>query len=228
MRSKADFSVALRRAELLVEAYMFSGEGVQDALNAIADAEGFASRGSQSGLALTERAILALARFKAGDKRSGVEAEALIERAIEVVDDDIEAGKVLFTLGAIREARGDLGGAREAYQSAYEQVDIDKSPVLASMILRHRAELARQRNEIAQARVELFKAIRLREVSGFSVGLAPLLSALAELSQGSEAERLVCEAGRLLRAFGGVPVWLSHLDEPRTAVNYAQQEAHVG
>ena len=207
---------------------MFTGEGLQDAMKAIAAAEGFASRGSQSGLALTERAVLALARFKAGDRHSDVEAEALIERAIEMVDDDVEVAKVLFTSGAIREAHGDLGGASAAYQSAYERVDIDKSPVLASMILRHRAELARQRNEIVQARVELLKAINLREVSGFSVGLAPLLSALAELSQGAEAERLGCEARRLLRAFDGVPVWLSHLDEPQAAVNYTQQEVHVG
>jgi tetratricopeptide (TPR) repeat protein len=224
MRSKADFSIALRRAEVLVEAHMFSGEGLQDALTAVADAER-ASRGSQLGLAVTERAVLALACFKAGDKHSGVEAEALIQRAIGIIDDDIEAGKVLFTLGAIREAHGDLGGARDAYQAAYEHVDIDKNPVVASMILRHGAELSRQRSEIAQARLALLQAINLREASGFSVGLAPLLFALAELSQGAEAERLVCEAGRLVRAFGGVPVWLSHL---QTAANFAQQEAHVG
>jgi hypothetical protein len=43
------------------------------------------------------------------------------------------------------------------------------------------------------------------------VGLAPLLVALAEVSGEAEAARLRSEAVRLIRVFGGLPVWLRHL-----------------
>jgi hypothetical protein len=111
---------------------------------------------------------------------------------------------------------GNPQAARAAYLRAHEEATGRDDTLLASYTWRHLAGLALRDGELAEARHGFAESLRLREETGFLVGIAPALIALAQVEPEPAAARLRVEAARLFRLLDGVPTWLAaHL--PATA-----------
>ncbi|MGP4111215.1 hypothetical protein ACTWP5_09895 [Streptomyces sp. 4N509B] len=212
-----DTRAALLRAELLVERCMFTASGWGRAEEALRAAESMSLSDEERGSAACERGYLAYAATLLRVRDRVDEARAALGRATALLAPD-SPGRALLDLrrGLMAEHLG--GGpeaARAAYRRAHEEAVGRGDALLASYTWRHLAGLALRDGELAEARHGFAESLRLREETGFLVGIAPALIALAEVEPSPMAERLRAEAARLFRLLGGVPTWLgAHLPEP--------------
>lgn len=226
-----DAGLALLRAGVLVEQCMFAYVGWDEAGHALDEAERLIrdgkgghgeQRGDDWGVLECERATFAIAQARAAGsdaperaRAAGARARAAVERAGEAFAADAPGrGRLEFIRGALLEAADDSTGAAAAYETA--RVSLQKSgddDLVLSYVYRHIGGLAVASGAPERAREHLVTALDLRERIGFAVGIAPVLTALAEVSPEADASRLRSQAVCLVRALGGLPVWLRHLSD---------------
>jgi hypothetical protein len=139
------------------------------------------------------------------------EAQAALGRASALLPPDDPARPLLdFRRGLIAHALlNDATAARAAYRRAHAGAEQQQNVHLLSYTWRHLASIAQEDGNLAGARHGYAESLRLREQTGFAIGIAPALAALAEVSSAAEAEQLRAEARRLVRAFAGTPFWLT-------------------
>jgi hypothetical protein len=99
--------------------------------------------------------------------------------------------------------------ARRHYEHAHTLAAAHDDKLLRSYTYRHLAGLAHGDGDLQAAATWFTESLRLRYECAFTVGIAPALTALAEVSDPSNAERLKAEAAVLVRALGGIPTWLA-------------------
>jgi hypothetical protein len=225
-----DTGSALLRAGVLVEQCMFAYVGWDEAAHALdeaarlikgAEAGRGEERGDDWGVLECERATFAIAQARAAGseaperaRAAGARARAAVERAGEAFAADAPGrGRLEFIRGALLEA-ADPTGAAAAYETA--RVSLQKSgedDLVLSYVYRHIGGLTVASGAPERAREHLEVALDLRERIGFAVGMAPVLAALAEVSAEPDAALLRSQAVCLIRALGGLPVWLRHLND---------------
>ncbi|WP_370150399.1 hypothetical protein [Streptacidiphilus sp. EB129] len=202
---------ALLRAELLIERALFEDTGWTEAENALRLAEAGAGTAPERAAAACARGYLAYCAtlLKVHDRLD--EAQAALGRASALLPPDAPVRPLLdFRRGLVAEnLLDDPVAARTAYRRAHAGAEQHQDDLLLSYTWRHLASIAQRDGNLAGARHGFAESLRLRERTGFTIGIAPALAALAEVSPSSEAALLRAEAARLVRAFGGVPVWLS-------------------
>ncbi len=160
--------------------------------------------------AACERGYLAYCSTLLGEHDRLDEAQAALGRASALLppDDGLRVW-VHFRRGLVAENLvKDRAAARSAYLRAHAGAEQQDDPLLRSYTWRHLAGLAQSDGNLAGARHGFAESLRLREEIGYSIGIAPALVSLAEVSPAAEAAILRAQAQRLVRAFGGVPVWL--------------------
>jgi tetratricopeptide (TPR) repeat protein len=138
------------------------------------------------------------------------EAQAALGRASALLPPEAPLRPLLdFRRGLIAQLLlGDPVSARAAYRRAHAGAEQQQDLLLLSYTWRHLASIAQQDGNLAGARHGFAESLRLREETGFTVGIAPALTALADVSPAPEAAQLRAEAARLVRALGGLPFWL--------------------
>ena len=202
---------ALERAELLIEQCLFEGKGWAAAENALRLAEAGARTDEERSAAACARGSLAYnaTLMRVHDRLD--EAQAALGRASTLLP-PLAAGRPLldFRRGLVAEnLLKDPVSARTAYRRAHAGAEQQHDDLLLSYTWRHLASIAQQDGNLAGAHHGFAESLRLREETGFTIGIAPALAALAEVSPAAEAAVLRAESTRLVRAFGNVPVWLS-------------------
>ncbi|WP_042419964.1 hypothetical protein [Streptacidiphilus anmyonensis] len=206
-----DAGSALERAELLIEAAFFTGQGWDDAETALRAAEAAVRDNHERAAAACARGFLAYAAtvLKVHDRLD--EAQAALGRASALLAPEDPARPLLdFRRGLIAHAlMGDATSARAAYRRAHAGAEQQQDAHLLSYTWRHLAAIAQEDGNVAGARHGYAESLRLREQTGFAVGIAPALAALADVSPAAEAAQLRAEARRLARAFADTPVWLT-------------------
>jgi tetratricopeptide (TPR) repeat protein len=168
------------------------------------------------GAVASERAFFAYAMTLLGGQDQAVKARNALEYADRHLSDLSPFRPLLeFRRGLLAENLDeDLKAAVTAYNRAHAAAEANGDELLLSYTSRHLGSIAEQEGDHHTARRYFAESLRLREVSGFVIGIAPALVALASVSPEGEAETLLSEARRLVRAFGGVPVWMaSSLEE---------------
>ncbi|WP_439654108.1 hypothetical protein [Streptacidiphilus melanogenes] len=202
---------AVERAELLIEAAFFTGDGWDDAETALRAAEAVVRDNHERAATACARGFLAYCATvsKVHDRLD--EAQAALGRASALLAPEDPARPLLdFRRGLIAHALlGDATAARAAYRRAHAGAEQQQDAHLLSYTWRHLAAIAQEDGNVAGARHGYAESLRLREETGFAVGLAPALAALADVSPAAEATQLRAEARRLTRAFSGTPVWLT-------------------
>ena len=199
---------ALTRAELLIEQARFTGHGWGAAESALRLAEAGAHSDAERSAAACARGYLAYAATLLGVHDRLDEAQAALGRASALLPPGAAGRPLLdFRRGLVAEnLLQDPASARTAYRRAHAGAEQQQDDLLLSDTWRHLASIARQDGNLAGARHGYAESLRLRELTGFAVGLAPALASLADVSPGAEAALLRAQASRLLRAFGGIPV----------------------
>lgn len=207
----AEVAASLRRAALLVEQCMFTGEGWDAAESALRAAEALAQDNEERGAAACERGQLAYTATVLGVRDRSDEARAALGRAAALLPPTAPGRALLdYRRGLLAEHLSDTPqSALAAYRRAHAAATALDDMLLCSFTWRHLAGLALRDGEVAEARHGFAESLRLREELGYLVGMAPALAALAEVEPEPEATRLRAEAGRLFRALGGVPTWLA-------------------
>ncbi|MGP3970131.1 hypothetical protein [Streptomyces sp. 6N223] len=206
-----DTTAALLRAELLVERCMFTAGGWGRAEEALRAAESMSLDDEERGAAACERGYLAYAATLLKVRDRADEARAALGRAAALLAPD-SPGRPLLDLrrGLMAEhVGGNPQGARAAYGRAHEEATGRGDALLASYTWRHLAGLALRDGDLTEARHGFAESLRLREETGFLVGIAPALIALADVEAEPAAGRLRAEAARLFRLLDGVPTWLA-------------------
>ncbi|MFB7123448.1 MULTISPECIES: hypothetical protein [unclassified Kitasatospora] len=206
-----DPDAALGRAELLIEQCLFTAANWTQAEQALRLAEALASGTEQRAAAACARGFLAYVASVLGPRDRLDEAQAALGRTSALLPPDAPGRPLLdFRRGLVAEnLLRDRSAAWIAYRRAHEGAGERGDELLRSYTWRHLAALALSRGERGNAREGFDASLRLREQLGFTVGVAPALAALAEVSEPPEAARLRAEATRLVDALGGVPVWLA-------------------
>jgi hypothetical protein len=204
-------SSALQCAALLVEQCMFTVEGWQEAENALAHAEAIVLDNEMIGAIASERAFFAYTMTLLGGQDQAVNARNSLEYADRHLSDSSPFRPLLeFRRGLIAEnLLEDLKIAAAAYNRAHAAAEANGDALLLSYTCRHLGSIAQQEGDQHTARRFYAESLRLREVSGFVIGIAPALVTLASVSPEGETDALLSEARRLVRAFGGVPIWLA-------------------
>jgi hypothetical protein len=202
---------ALRRAELLIEQCLFTVSGWDSAEAALRQAEAAARSPEQRAAATCERGFLAYVATLLGVRDRADEAKAALGRTSAMLPPDAAGRPLLdYRRGLVAEnLQHDPVAARAAFLRADSGAAERGDDLLRSHTRRHLAGLSLRDGDTAAAREGFLVSLRLREQLGFTVGLAPALASLAEASPPAEAIRLRAEAARLVRALGGVPVWLA-------------------
>jgi tetratricopeptide (TPR) repeat protein len=202
---------AVERAELLIEAAFFTGRGWEDAETALRAAEAVVRDNRERAAAACARGFLAYGAtvLKVHDRLD--EAQAALGRASALLAPEDPARPLLdFRRGLIAQALlGDAVAARASYRRAHAGAEQQQDAHLLSYTWRHLAAIAQEDGNVAGARHGYAESLRLREETGFAIGLAPALAALADVSPPAEAAQLRSEARRLVSAFAGTPVWLT-------------------
>jgi tetratricopeptide (TPR) repeat protein len=200
---------ALSRAELLIEQALFTGDGWTAAEGALRLAEAGAQTGEQRSAAACARGYLAYCATLLDVHDRLDEAQAALGRASALLAPHAPGRPLLdFRRGLVAEnLLKDPAAARSAYRRAHAGAEQLQDDLLLADTWRHLASIARQDGNLAGARHGFAESLRLREQAGFAVGLAPALASLADVSPGPEAALLRAQASRLMRAFGGIPVW---------------------
>ena len=206
-----DPGAAVRRAALLVERCMFTADGWAPAEEALRAAEALASGDEERGAAACERGQLAYAATVLGVRDRADEARAALGRAAALLPPDSRVRATLdYRRGLLAEHLSETPqSARAAYRRAHTAAASHGDALLCSFTWRHLAGLALRAEEPAEARHGFRESLRLREELGFLIGMAPALTALADVEPEPEATRLREEAARLFRLLGGVPTWLA-------------------
>ncbi|MGK5529990.1 hypothetical protein [Streptomyces sp. URMC 129] len=207
---------ALVRAELLAERCMFTGEGWERAEEALRAAESMSLDDEERGTAACERGYLAYASTLLRVRDRADEARAALGRAAALLAPDSPGRALLdFRRGLVAQhVTGNPQAAEAGFRRAHNAALGHGDALLASCTWRHLAALALAAGDLAEARNGFAESLRLREETGFLVGIAPALVSLAEVRPEPEAERLRAEAFRLHRALGGVPRWLAPAFDP--------------
>ncbi|MDT0344073.1 hypothetical protein RM590_15815 [Streptomyces sp. DSM 44938] len=202
---------ALLRAELLVERCMFTSEGWGRAEEALRAAESLSLDDEERGAAACERGYLAYASTLLRVRDRADEARAALGRAAALLAPDSPGRALLdFRRGLMAQhIGGNPQAAEAAYRRAHNTALAREDALLGSYTWRHLAALALDAGDVQEARHGFAESLRLREETGFLVGIAPALVALAEAHPEPEAGRLRAEATRLYRLLGGVPRWLA-------------------
>ncbi|MFE9249749.1 hypothetical protein [Streptomyces sp. NPDC007088] len=202
---------ALRRAALLVEGCLYTGEGWEQAEDGLRTAEALARDDDARGAAACERGHLAYAATLLGIRDRADEASSALGRAAALLAPGSARRPLLdFRRGLIAEhlARAPQS-ARAAYRRAHAGATAHHDLLLQSYTWHHLAELALRDGELAEARHGFGQCLRLREDLGYVVGVAATLAALADAEGESEAARLRAEARRLWLLLGKVPAALA-------------------
>lgn len=207
-----DSAVALERAELLIEQCMFTAAHWAEAEAALRLAEAGAVGPEQRAAAACARGFLAYVASVLGRRDRRDEAQAALGRTSALLPPDAPGRPLLdFRRGLVAEnLLHDGVAARIAYRRAHAAAAERGDALLCSYTWRHLAGLALAAGDRERAREGFRTSLRLREELGFTVGVAPALASLAEVSGPVEAAGLRAEAARLVQALGGVPVWLAH------------------
>ena len=202
---------ALLRAELLIEGAFFRGRGWSTAENALRLAEAHAGTAEERSAAACARGYLAYCAtlLQVHDRLD--EAQAALGRASALLPPNAPGRPLLdFRRGLVAEnLLKDPASARTALRRAHAGAEQLQDDLLLSYTWRHLAFIAQQDGNLAGARHGFAESLRLRELTGFSVGIAPALTALAEVSTRADAALLRAQAARLTEAFGQVPVPLA-------------------
>ncbi|MGW6915460.1 hypothetical protein ACWGB8_16815 [Kitasatospora sp. NPDC054939] len=209
--AETDPSAALARAELLIEQCLFTAAHWTQAEQALRLAEAVVATTEQRAAASCARGFLAYVASMLGPRDRLDEAQAALGRTSALLPPDAPGRPLLdFRRGLVAEnLLRDRTAAWIAYRRAHEGAGERGDELLRSYTWRHLAALALASGDHARAREGFDASLRLREQLGFTVGVAPALAALAEVSEPDEAAGLRAEAARLVQALGGVPVWLS-------------------
>ncbi|WP_371482420.1 hypothetical protein [Kitasatospora sp. NBC_00315] len=206
-----DPTAALGMAELLIEQCLFTASHWQQAEQALRLAEAGVSTTEQRAAASCARGFLAYVASVLGPRDRLDEAQAALGRTSALLPPDAPGRPLLdFRRGLVAEnLLRDRTAAWIAYRRAHEGAQERGDDLLCSYTWRHLAALALASGDTARAQEGFTSSLRLREQLGFTVGVAPALAALAEVSTPTEAARMRSEASRLVQALGGVPVWLA-------------------
>jgi len=206
-----DPAVALSRAELLIEQCLFTADHWEQAEEALRLAEAGVGSAEQRAAASCARGFLAYVASALGPRDRLDEAQAALGRTSALLPPDAPGRPLLdFRRGLVAEnLLRDRTSAWIAYRRAHEGAAERGDELLRSYTWRHLGGLALAAGDHERAREGFHASLRLRESLGFTVGVAPALAALAEVSEPAEAVRLRAEASRLVQALGGVPVWLA-------------------
>lgn len=199
---------ALVRAELLIERSLFEGVGWIDAESALRLAESGARSDRERAAAACARGYLAYCAtlLRVHDRLD--EAQAALGRASAMLPPNAPGRPLLdFRRGLVAEnLLNDPVAARTAYRRAHAGAEQQQDDLLLSYTWRQLASIAQRDGNLAGARHGFAESLRLRELTGFAVGIAPALASLAEVSPSPEAAQLRSQAALLVRTFGGVPV----------------------
>lgn len=206
-----DPTTALQRAELLIEQSLFTAAHWPQAEEALRLAEAGAVGPEQRAAASCARGFLAYVASLLGPRDRLDEAQAALGRTSALLPPNAPGRPLLdFRRGLVAEnLLHDPTAALIAYRRADQGAADHGDRLLRSHTLRHLAGLALAAGERERAHEKFQASLRLREELGFTVGVAPALAALADVSPPEEATRLRAEAARLVQALGGVPVWLA-------------------
>ncbi|ONK10601.1 putative ATPase [Streptomyces sp. MP131-18] len=209
--ARSEPPAALLRAELLVERCMFTSEGWGQAEEALRAAESLSLDDEERGAAACERGYLAYAATLLRVRDRADEARAALGRAAALLAPDSPGRPLLdFRRGLMAQhISGNPQAAEAAYRRAHNAALAGGDALLGSYTWRHLAALALDAGEVSEARHGFAESLRMREETGFLIGIAPALVALADAMPEPEAGRLMAEAGRLYRLLGGVPRWLA-------------------
>lgn len=204
-------AAALTRAEVLIERSLFENDGWGEAENALRLAESGARSDTERAVAACARGYLAYCSTLLHFHDRLDEAQAALGRASAMLAPGAPARPLLdFRRGLVAEnLLDDPVAARTAYRRAHAGAEQQQDDVLLSYTWRHLASIAQQDGNLAGARHGFAESLRLREATGFAIGIAPALATLADVSTAAEAVLLRAQAARLVSAFGGVPVWLT-------------------
>ncbi|BAJ27780.1 hypothetical protein KSE_19560 [Kitasatospora setae KM-6054] len=206
-----DPAAALQRAELLIEQCLFTADHWERAEDALRQAEASVAGIEARAAASCARGFLAYVASVLGRRDRLDEAQAALGRTSALLAPGTPGRPLLdFRRGLVAEnLLHDPVAAHSAYARAHEGARERGDELLRSSTWRHLAGLAWAAGDRERAREGFAVSLRLREELGFTVGVAPALASLAEVSEPAEAERLRAEASRLVQALGGVPVWLA-------------------
>ncbi len=203
-------AAALGRTTLLVERCLFTATGWEEADDALRAAEALVTGDEERGSAACERGHLAYASTLFGVRDRADEARSALGRAAALLPPGSPNRPLLdFRRGLVAQhLAGDPRGAQAAFARAHAGASALGDALLLSFTWRHLASTAEQEGNRAEARRGFAESLRIREELGYLIGIAPALSALADVEPEPEASRLRAEALRLVRLLGGVPSWL--------------------
>ncbi|MGW4382802.1 hypothetical protein [Kitasatospora sp. NPDC004531] len=206
-----DPTAALQRAELLIEQCLFTADHWERAEDALRLAEASVAGSEHRAAASCARGYLAYVASVLSRRDRLDEAQAALGRTSALLPPKAPGRPLLdFRRGLVAEnLLHDPAAAHSAYTRAHEGARERGDDLLRSSTWCHLAGLALAAGEPERAREGFGAALRLREQLGFTVGVAPALASLAQVSEPAEADRLRAEASRLVQALGGVPVWLA-------------------
>ncbi|MEC4019914.1 hypothetical protein [Streptomyces sp. H27-D2] len=215
-----DPAAALQRSSVLIEQCMYTATGWEAAEEALRAVEAIAHTDDERGAAACERGHLAYASTMFTGRDRADEARSALGRAAALLPPGSAARPLLdFRRGLVAQhlAR-DPAGAQAAFQRSHAGATAHGDRFLCSFTWRHLAAMAAQSGKLAEARHGFAESLRIREELGYLIGIAPALSALAEVEPEPDASQLRTEAGRLVRLLGGVPAWLA--DQMRTTADH--------
>lgn len=198
---------ALRRAELLIERCEYTGEGWTEAEEALRLAESQCVSDTERGAAACERGTLAYVSTRLRVRDRTDEARAGLGRAAALLEPTAPGRSRLdFRRGLMAQhLSGSPQAAEAAYRRAHAEATTRGETLLLSCTWRQLGVLALWNGELSEARQGFTESLRLREATGFLVGIAPALLSLAQVQPEAEATRLRTEADRLSRLLGGLP-----------------------
>lgn len=214
-------AAALQRTALLVECCMFTGEGWERAEDALRAVESMPLTDEERGAAAGERGYLAYASTLLRVRDRTDEARAALGRAAALLAPDSPGRALLdFRRGLMAQhVSGNAEAAEAGFRRAHVEAVGRGDALLSSYTWRHLAALAQEKGDLDRAREGFTHSLRLREETGFLVGIAPALVALAEVQPEPEAARLRTEASRLFHLLDRVPRWLAPHFAPRAAAD---------
>jgi hypothetical protein len=192
---------ALHRAALYIERCCYTGEGWDRAEEALRLAEALALSDEERGLAACERGQLAYAATQRGVRDRTDEARSALGRAAALLHPSGPGRPLLdYRRGLMAQHLSDSPqDAEAAYRRAHTEAarrPDRESRLLCAAVLLQLGTLDLLNGELADARQQFTQCLRLREETGFLVGMAPALIALAGAAPAPEAARLRREAAR--------------------------------
>lgn len=201
---------ATERAAVLVERCLFTATGWDDARSATRHARTLARADAERAAALCEDGYLAyVATLLERADRADQAAELLDEAATLAPPATTTWARAQLRRGLVAanlHSRPDL--ARDWFEQAHDVAVATGDLLLQSHTLRHLAAAAAANGDREVAVAGYRESLRLRLELGFTVGIAPALVTLAEVSDPADARILRAQAAALVMALGGIPAWM--------------------